>query len=125
MASTTAVTIFHPVQDAAGFSAWLSELRASAHGALSTSVSVRDEPGLDWALAATFSSEELVHEWLDSAGRRSVLEAGRARGFWCRTTDLILAEGGDAPVGVSAFLHSLAVGKQSDFRAVQSHCSGG
>jgi antibiotic biosynthesis monooxygenase (ABM) superfamily enzyme len=120
MASTTAVTIFHPAQDAAGFSAWLSELRASAHGALSTSVSVRDEPGLDWALAATFSTEELVHEWLDSAGRRSVLEAGEARGFWCRTTDLILAEGGDAPVGVSAFRHSLAVGKQSDFRAVQS-----
>jgi antibiotic biosynthesis monooxygenase (ABM) superfamily enzyme len=120
MASTTAVTIFHPVQDGEGFDAWLSELRASAHGALSASVSVRDEPGLDWALAVTFASEELVHGWLDGAGRRSVMEAGQARGFFCRTTDLILAEGGEAPVGVSAFRHSLAAGKKSDFRAVQS-----
>jgi antibiotic biosynthesis monooxygenase (ABM) superfamily enzyme len=120
VASTTAVTIFHPVQDAEGFDAWLSELRASAHGALSTSVSVRDELGLDWAVAVTFASEDLAHEWLDSAGRRSVMEAGQARGFYCRTTDLILTEGGDAPYGVSAFRHSLAAGKQSDFRAVQS-----
>lgn len=120
MASTTAVTIFHPTQDTDGFDAWLSELRASARGAQSTSVSVRDEPGLDWALAATFSSEDLVHEWLDSAGRRAVMQAGQSRGFWCRTTDLVLSEGGDVPVGVSAFRHSLAAGKQSDFRAVQS-----
>ena len=120
MASTTAVTIFHPVQDADGFDSWLSELRASADGALSASVSVRDEPGLDWALAVTFASEDLVHEWLDGAGRKAVMEAGQSRGFFCRTTDLILIEGGDAPEGVSAFRHSLAAGKQSDFCEVQS-----
>jgi antibiotic biosynthesis monooxygenase (ABM) superfamily enzyme len=123
MASTTAVTIFHPAQNATSFDAWLSELRASAQsaeGAVSTSVSVHDEPGLDWAFAVTFSSEAALHDWLDSAGRRSVLETGQALGFWCRTTDLVLAEGSDAPVGVSAFRHSLAVGKESDFRAVQS-----
>lgn len=120
MASTTAVTIFHPVQDVEAFDAWLSELQASAKGALSTSVSVRDEPGLDWALAVTFASENLVHEWLDGADRRSVMEAGRTRGFYCRTTDLIITEGGDAQVGVSAFRHSLAAGKQADFLAVQS-----
>jgi antibiotic biosynthesis monooxygenase (ABM) superfamily enzyme len=123
MASTTAVTIFHPAQNAAAFDAWLSELRASAQaaeGAVSTRVSVHDEPGLDWALAVTFSSEASLHDWLDSAGRRSVLEAGQDLGFWCRTTDLVLAEGSDAPEGVSAFRHSLAVGKESDFRAVQS-----
>jgi antibiotic biosynthesis monooxygenase (ABM) superfamily enzyme len=120
MASTTAVTIFHPVRDADAFDAWLSELRASAQDAVSTSVSVRDEPSLDWALAVTFASEDLVHAWLDGEGHRSVMEAGQARGFFCRTTDLILAEGGDAPVGVSAFRHTLAAGKRSDFRAVQS-----
>src|SRR5258705_3949276 len=106
MASTTAVTIFHPVQNARGFDTWVSELRASAQaasGAVSTSLSVHDEPGLDWALAATFSSEDLLHEWLDSAGRRSVLEAGQSLGFWCRTDDLVLMEGSDAPPGVSAF----------------------
>src|SRR4051794_32964018 len=120
MAPTTAVTIFHPTQDTAGFDAWLSELRASADGAESTSVSVREEPGFDWALAATFSSEDLVHEWLDSAARRAVMQAGQLRGFWSRTPDLVLTEGGDVPIGVSAFRHSLAEGKQSDFRAVQA-----
>jgi antibiotic biosynthesis monooxygenase (ABM) superfamily enzyme len=123
MAPTTAVTIFHPVQNATGFDTWLSELRASARaaaGAVSTSVSVHDEPGLDWALAVTFSSEAALHDWLDSAGRRSLLETGKGLGFWCRTTDLVLSEGSDAPAGVSVFRHSVAVGKESDFRAVQS-----
>jgi antibiotic biosynthesis monooxygenase (ABM) superfamily enzyme len=120
MASTTAVTIFHPVQDADGFDAWLSELRASARGAVASSVSVRDEVGLDWALAVTFGAEDLAHDWLDGADRKAVMDAGQARGFFCRTTDLVLTEGGDAPAGVSAFRHSLAAGKHSDFRAVQS-----
>ncbi|MDT5103805.1 MAG: uncharacterized protein QOI25_1318 [Mycobacterium sp.] len=123
MASTTAVTIFHPVQDARGFDTWLSELRASAlaaEGAVSTSLSVHDEPGLDWAFAVTFSSGAALHDWLDSPGRRSVLEAGQGLGFWCRTTDLVVPEGSDAPAGVSAFRHSVAAGKESDFRAVQS-----
>lgn len=123
MAPTTAVTIFHPVQDAAGFDTWLADLRASARGAdgaVSTSVSVHDEPGLDWALAVTFSSEESLHGWLDGADRRAVLRAGQALGFWCRTTDLVLSEGSDAPPGVSAFRHSVARGKEADFRAVQS-----
>jgi antibiotic biosynthesis monooxygenase (ABM) superfamily enzyme len=123
MASTIAVTIFHPAQDAAGFDAWLSELRASARaaeGAVATSVSVHDGPGLDWALVVTFTSEELLHDWLDSAQRRSVLDAGQARGFWCRAGDLVLADGSDAPAGVSAFRHSVAAGKESDFQAVQA-----
>jgi hypothetical protein len=45
MASTTAVTIYHPVQDATGFDTWLSELRASAlaaEGAVSTSLPVHE-----------------------------------------------------------------------------------
>jgi uncharacterized protein len=122
MASTTAVTIFHPVENARGFDTWVSELRASAQaasGAVSTSLSVHDEPCLDWALAATFSSEDLLHEWLDSAGRRSVMEAGQVLGFWCRTTDLVLAEGCDTPAGVSAFRHDVTAGKESDFLAIQ------
>jgi hypothetical protein len=120
MAPITAVTIFHPVQDATGFDAWLSELRASAQaaeGVVANSASVHDEPGLDWALAVTFSSEDLLHGWLDSAGRRSVLEAGQALGYLCRTTDLVLAEDSEAPAGVSAFQHSVAAGKEPEFRA--------
>ena len=122
MASTTAVTIFHPAQDAAGFDAWVAELRASARadGAVATSVSIHDEPDLDWAFAATFSSEQRLHDWLDSAGRRSILEAGQARGFWSRAADLVLSDGSEAPPGVSAFRHDVAAGKEADFLAVQA-----
>jgi hypothetical protein len=80
MASTTAVTIFHPTQDTDGFEAWLAELRSSAHGAQSTSVSVRDEPGLDWALAVTFSSEDRAHECVRQRGSQIELAAGREGG---------------------------------------------
>ena len=122
MAATTAITIFHPVPDVTGFDAWLAELRASAlavDGVVAASESLR-EPGFDWALAVTSSSEELLHQWLDGADRRALFEEGRRRGFFSRTGDLVLAEGGGAPAGTSAFRHSLAEGKEADFRAVQA-----
>lgn len=119
---TTAVMIFHPVADVAAFDVWLAELRASAlavDGVVATSVALR-EPGFDWALAVTSSSEEVLHRWLDGADRRSLLTDGRRRGFFCSTSDLVLTEGGAAPAGISAFRHSLAAGKAADFRAVQA-----
>ncbi|HYM52646.1 MAG TPA: antibiotic biosynthesis monooxygenase, partial [Candidatus Dormibacteraeota bacterium] len=96
MTLSTAVTIFHPVPDSQGFDTWLSELQASAQaaeGAVSTSVSVHDEPHLEWGLAVTFETEDLLHQWLDSAGRMAVLKDGQSQGYWHATTDLILAEG--------------------------------
>ncbi len=122
MAIATAVTIFHPVSDVDAFDLWLAELRAAAQaadGVVATSVSLR-EPGLDWALAVTCSSEDLLHRWLDGADRRSHLGEGRRRGFFSSTGDLVLIEGGDAPAGTSAFRHSVAVGKEGDFRDVQA-----
>lgn len=117
----TAVTIFHPVPDAAGFDGWLAELRASAasaEGFVSSSASIHDAV-LDWAMAVTFSGEDLLHRWLDGSARRAVLSDGESHGFWCRTTDLILADGVDSPPGVSAFRHDVASGKESEFRSVQ------
>jgi antibiotic biosynthesis monooxygenase (ABM) superfamily enzyme len=115
----TAVTIFHPVPDAQGFDAWLPNLQASAEAAegfVATSVSVRDGH-LDWALSVTCRTEELLHRWLDSAGRMSVLRDGQSRGYWSCTTDLVIGDG--APAGVSAFRHSVASGSEDDFRSAQ------
>ncbi|MDT5340699.1 MAG: uncharacterized protein QOD90_6204 [Mycobacterium sp.] len=117
----TAVTIFHPAADSTGFDEWLARLResaASAEGSLSTSASIHDAD-LDWAMAATFSSEDLLHRWLDGSVRQAVLEDGKSLGFWCRTTDLILGDGIEPVPGVSAFRHDVASGKETDFRAVQ------
>jgi antibiotic biosynthesis monooxygenase (ABM) superfamily enzyme len=117
----TAVTIFHPASDAASFDGWLAELRASAasaEGFLSSSASIHDA-ALDWAMAATFATEDLLHRWLDGSARQAVLEDGQSRGFWCRTTDLIVADGVESAPGVSAFRHDVAPGKATDFRSVQ------
>ena len=122
MSPTFAVTIFHPVPDTQGFDAWLRELQACAQAAdgwVSTSVSVHDEPQMEWALVVTFATEQLLHDWLDGAGRLAVLNDGQSRGYWCRSTDLVLTEGGAAPAGVGVFRHSVAAGWEADFRAAQ------
>lgn len=122
MSPTFAVTIFHPVPDTQGFDAWLRELQACAQAAdgwVSTSVSVHDEPQMEWALAVTFATEQLLHDWLDGAGRLAVLNDGQSRGYWCRSMDLVLTEGGAAPAGVGVFRHSVAAGWEADFRAAQ------
>lgn len=119
--AATAVTIFHPVEDSDDFGRWLSELReaaSSAEGFLSGSSSVRDAE-LDWATAVTFASEDLLHAWLDSSAREVVVKAGQAQGYWCRTTDLVLGEGIEAPPGVSAFRRDVAAGREADFRTIQ------
>jgi antibiotic biosynthesis monooxygenase (ABM) superfamily enzyme len=124
--SITAVTIFHPAADPEAFDSWLSGLRASARAAAgfsSSAMSVHDAE-LDWAMAVTFSSEQLLHDWLDSSDRRSVLEDGQSQGFWSRTTDLILGDGIDDVPGVSAFRHDVASGKETEFRAVQDRLAG-
>lgn len=122
MSPTFAVTIFHPVPDTQGFDAWLRELQACAQAAdgwVSTSVSVHDEPQMEWALAVTFATEQLLHDWLDGAGRLAVLNDGQSRGYWCRSMDLVLTEGGAAPAGGGVFRHSVAAGWEADFRAAQ------
>ena len=122
MSPTFAVTIFHPVPDTQGFDAWLRELQACARAAdgwVSTSVSVHDEPQMEWALAVTFATEQLLHDWLDGAGRLAVLNDGQSRGYWCRSMDLVLTEGGATPAGVGVFRHSVAAGREADFRAAQ------
>ena len=122
MSPTFAVTIFHPVPDTQGFDAWLRELQAcvrAADGWVSTSVSVHGEPQMEWALAVTFASEQLLHDWLDGAGRLAVLNDGQSRGYCCRSMDLVLTEGGATPAGVGVFRHSVAAGREADFRAAQ------
>ena len=121
-ASVTAVTVFHPIDDADGFAAWLADLTASARAApgfCAAAPAVHDAPRFDWALAVTFDTEDQVHAWLDSPGRATVVTAGEGRGYWSSTTDLVIIEGQASPPGVSAFRHSVAAGKQDDFVAIQ------
>ena len=99
----TAITVFHPVQDAAEFGAWAQDLLTAAQAApgfVSGQVSVRDDPRLDWAVAVTFSSERQLHSWLDGSQRAQILSDGQRRDFWSSSGDLVLTGSGPTSAGV-------------------------
>jgi uncharacterized protein len=116
-----AVTVFHSVPDAAGFDAWLPELIESAtqaQGFVAASPSVHGEQ-LDWALGVSFSDNQSLTDWLDSRVRRKVLDDGQTRGFWRKTSDLVMGDGRPPPGNIGVFEHEVAPGKESDFLTAQ------
>lgn len=118
--AATAVSIYHPVEDEAGFDAWLGEQLAAARHAVgfrSARISVHDEPQLDWASAVTFDTEDSLHSWLD--GRKDSLRDGAAKGYLLRSVDVVLVEGQQAPAGAEAFQHSVTSGRETEFTSTQ------
>lgn len=121
-AAATAVTVFHPVPDAAGFDAWCNELIAvakTAEGFVDSRVSVRKDAQLDWAVSVTFRSERLLHEWLDGTDRAHPLRDGASHGFHRLTSDVVMVEGAPLPPGIGVFRHSVARGNEADFENAQ------
>lgn len=117
-----AVTVFHPVPDAVGFDAWLPELIESAsraEGFVAASPSVHDDEPLDWAVGVAFSDDRTLNDWLDSPGRRKVLDDGQARGYWRKTSDLVMGDGRPPPAGIGVFEHDVGPGREAEFLAAQ------
>lgn len=126
MRSATAVTVFHRVQDDGGFAAWADTLLTSARAApghVYGRTSDLDDPRFDWAVGLTFSSEDQLHSWLDSAERLALLDEGQRRGFWRSSGDLVLTESGPTSSGVGMFRHTVGAGKEDDFRQMQVRLS--
>src|SRR5215211_4317830 len=122
MTAATAITIFHPPADSERFDAWMSDYLESARAAdgfAGCRVSVRSDGRLDWGVQVSFRTAELLDEWLDSPGRKALLQRGEALGNWRRTADLVMTEHEAPPAGVAAFMHSVAPGKEADFVAAQ------
>lgn len=118
----TAITVFHPPADPAGFEGWLTEVIAAAReaeGFESAAVSVRDDSRLDSAVAVRFGTEHLLHQWLDSSACKSALQRGEELGLYRRTSDLVFVAGGQPPAGVAVFLHDVAPGKEDSFVKAQ------
>ncbi|WP_099024153.1 antibiotic biosynthesis monooxygenase [Mycolicibacterium palauense] len=121
--TATALTVFHPFPDDAGFSAWLAEVLACARAADGFRVareSAREDPLLEPAMTVTFHTEEALHRWLDSPGRAAVMREGRRRGFAASTSDLVFVEGDPLPPGLSVFLQTVAAGREAEFTAAQA-----
>lgn len=94
--------------------------RLSRLWAMNSAVSVRDDSGLDWAVAVTFSEAKQLHGWLDSSRRAEVLLEGQQRGYWRSSVDLILTDDGPMSAGVGLFRHAVAAGKENEFRDIQA-----
>ena len=65
-----AVTIFHRVADPDVFDGWVCDVRAAAQvarGFVALAASISRDTPLDWAVAVTFESVDLLDEWLDGA----------------------------------------------------------
>ncbi|MGD9618846.1 MAG: antibiotic biosynthesis monooxygenase [Mycolicibacterium sp.] len=116
------VMVFHRVSDVAGFAQWVSQLRRVALDAPGCRImldSVHEDPIFDFAVAAIFSEEELLHRWLDSSGLAEALLDGEARGFLRSTQDLVLVPDRELPSGVAAFRLSVTPGNYASFLAAQ------
>jgi antibiotic biosynthesis monooxygenase (ABM) superfamily enzyme len=119
----SAITIFHPPSNPERFSRWVAGYQACARHSseyVTARQSVQGSGQLDWAVEVAFDSADLLDAWLDSPGRQAVLSDGEADGYWRCASDLILVEGEPPPGDVGAFLHTVAVGKESEFIAAQS-----
>ncbi|MGB3353918.1 MAG: antibiotic biosynthesis monooxygenase [Mycobacterium sp.] len=122
MGEATAVTVFHPVDDAAGFGRWSQELLASAEAAaghVAGHLSACADAALDCAVAVTFSDDVQLDRWLDSPQRSELLGEGRARGYPRCSGDLIFTDDGPLAGGVGVFRHAVAAGKEVDFEAME------
>jgi antibiotic biosynthesis monooxygenase (ABM) superfamily enzyme len=115
MSAATVVTIFHPSNHPADFTAWAGELRTTAPEATDFRISVLRDPHLDWGIAVTFANARALHDWLDSAARQRSLSTGQRSGILCATADMVIGEDGGVPSGVGFFRHAVAPGRADEF----------
>ena len=115
-----AVTIFHRIADPQVFDAWVCDVRSAAEatpGFVALAASNRRDAPLDWAIAVTFESENLLHEWLDGATWKTLVRRGAERGLLRLSSDLVIIEGAVLPTGVGIVASNVSDGMEADFHA--------
>ena len=81
-----AVTIFDRVADPRVFDGWVCDVRSAAEAArgfVAFAASIRRDAPLDWAVAVTFESEDLLHQWLDGETWKHLLRGFFGAGCCC------------------------------------------
>jgi uncharacterized protein len=115
-----AVTIFHPVADPQVFDAWIADVGSAAEttrGFVAFAASIHRDAPLDWAVAVTFASENLLHEWLDGTRWKTLMRRGAARGLLRLSSDLVIIDGAVLPTGVGIVSSSVSDAMEADFHA--------
>jgi uncharacterized protein len=118
--NSIAVTIVHPVDDPQVFDAWVADVRSAAEatqGFVAFAASVHRDAPLDWALAVTFASEQLLHEWLDGPRWKSLVSQGAEHGLLRRSSDLVITAGAVMPAGVGIVSSSVSDAMEAEFHA--------
>jgi uncharacterized protein len=115
-----AVTTFERAADAEVFDGWIGDVRSAAEavkGCVAFAASISRDAPLDWAVAVTFESEDLLHLWLDGATWKHLVRGAAARGFLRLTSDLVIVDGAVIPTGVAIVSSSVSTGMEADFQA--------
>ena len=115
-----AVTVFHRVADPEVFEVWVGDVRSAAEAArgfVAFAASIRRDAPLDWAVAVTFESEDLLHQWLDGETWKHLVRRAAARGCLRLSSDLVIIEGAVMPTGVAVVSSSVSDGMEDDFQA--------
>ena len=115
-----AVTNFERAADPEVFDGWICDVRSAAEAAqgfIAFAASISRDAPLDWAVAVTFESEDLLHLWLDGATWKHLVRGAAARGFLRLTSDLVIVDGAVIPSGVAIVSSSVSSGMEADFQA--------
>ena len=115
-----AVTNFERAADPEVFDGWICDVRsaaAAAQGFVAFAASISRDAPLDWAVAVTFESEDLLHLWLDGSTWKHLVRGAAARGFLRLTSDLVIVDGAVIPSGVAIVSSSVSSGMEADFQA--------
>ncbi len=118
--SAMAVTNFERAADSEVFDGWICDVRSAAEAAqgfVAFAASISRDAPLDWAVAVTFESEDLLHLWLDGATWKHLVRGAAVRGFLRLTSDLVIVDGAVIPTGVAIVSSSVSSGMEADFQA--------
>ena len=118
--SAMTVTSFERAADPEVFDGWICDVRSAAEAAqgfVAFAASISRDAPLDWAVAVTFESEDLLHLWLDGSTWKHLARGAAARGFLRLTSDLVIVDGAVIPSGVAIVSSSVSSGMEADFQA--------
>lgn len=115
-----AVTIFDRGADPEVFDSWVYDVRSAAEAApgfVAFAASIRRDAPLDWAVTATFESEDLLHQWLDRETWKQLVRGAASRGLLRLSSDLVIIDGPVMPTGVAIVSSSVSDGMGAEFQA--------